>query len=346
MSQMEKTKLIIADYRKEDLELMKKVLSPENYEIQTVSTGVEALNYIVSFKPEIIILDVNLQDSTGYDICRAVRKEYLHVPSQIIIVSDSDGHNNLQKTVEAGGDDFISKPFDPQEFSARVKAAKIRLEQQMTILREKEFYRRAVKQEEELTSKILDQNIHLKDAYQKLISANKELSETNKHLEKIAKYDFLSGLLNRMSLFTMIEVEIDRCLRTGLPLSGVMMDIDNFKEINDNFGHHYGDAVIQEIGTRLLKTMRKYDYAGRYGGEEFFIILPNTEKYQAISIAERFRGYLQENPILAEDITIPITASFGISTYKPGDNMQSWVSRADKAMYEAKQSGKNKVYSE
>ena len=339
-------KILTADNDRKNLDFMTGLLSGENYECLALSSGQDLLDRIGSFLPNIVVMEVNFRGLDGYNLVREIKKAYLHIPCQIIAVSRQNEYYNLVKTVEAGGDDFMSKPLDNLEFIARVKAAEIRFINQFAILHEKDFFRKAVKQEEELSSKILDQNIHLKEAYQKLISVNRELSESNRHLEKIAKYDALSGLLNRMSLYNMLEVEIDRCLRTGLPLSGIMLDIDNFKDINDNYGHHYGDMVIQEFGKRLIKTMRKYDYAGRYGGEEFFLILPNTDKFQAVSIAERFRKQLEELPIEVEDAKIPMTASFGISTYKPGDNRQSWVSRADKAMYTAKQSGKNRVFSD
>ena len=169
------------------------------------------------------------------------------------------------------------------------------------------------------------------------------LEEANKRLEQVARYDTLSGLLNRASLLSAMDVEIERSVRSKTALSGIMMDIDNFKDINDSFGHLYGDHVISEIGRRLLQSLRKYDHAGRYGGEEFFIVLPNTTIEQAYVIAERFRRELQSQPIMHSGAELAVTASFGIAQFQVGETRVMWLGRADKLMYLAKQAGRNRV---
>ncbi|HEQ71553.1 MAG TPA: GGDEF domain-containing protein, partial [Spirochaetia bacterium] len=201
-------------------------------------------------------------------------------------------------------------------------------------------------QEEQLSSKILDQNIFLKKAFQAVAKENKELKKLKKELEKIAMYDTLSGLLNRLSLFNRLDIEIERAMRAMFPLSGIMLDIDHFKLINDNFGHQCGDLVIREIGERLRNQLRKYDYAGRYGGEEFFIILPNTNLSQAETIGERFRKEIEKSKFICGDEEIAITVSLGISQYRASESREKWIDRADKAMYKAKQMGRNCVCTE
>ena len=143
-----------------------------------------------------------------------------------------------------------------------------------------------------------------------------------------------------------MDVEIDRSIRTGLPLAGVMFDLDHFKEINDNYGHQHGDETIRAIGRKLLGVMRKYDNAGRYGGEEFFILLPNTRSEQAVMIAERFRKELEGLTVEYLDNTIQVSASFGVAEFAPGESRESWINRTDKAMYQAKQEGRNRVRSD
>jgi diguanylate cyclase (GGDEF)-like protein len=122
-----------------------------------------------------------------------------------------------------------------------------------------------------------------------------------------------------------------------------MVDIDRFKNINDNFGHQCGDMVIREIGARLSAGLRKYDYAGRYGGEEFFVVLSNSSEDQAMRIAERFRRDMEECRLECGGETIAITVSIGVARYVPGESQESWIERADRAMYQAKQGGRNKI---
>ena len=159
----------------------------------------------------------------------------------------------------------------------------------------------------------------------------------------LASLDPLSGLLNRRTLFQRIEIEIERSLRLGLPLTGIMIDIDHFKRVNDNFGHPCGDMVIREIGARLTRSLRKYDYAGRYGGEEFFVLFSNTTAELAHTIAERFRKDVEEASFRWENEELKLTVSIGISQYVPGETPDRWISRTDAAMYRAKQRGRNQT---
>jgi diguanylate cyclase (GGDEF)-like protein len=143
-----------------------------------------------------------------------------------------------------------------------------------------------------------------------------------------------------------MEVEVERAIRTGMPLAGIMFDIDKFKQINDNYGHVCGDLVIEEIGALMRRSLRKYDHAGRYGGEEFFIILPNTTGAQAYGWAERFRDSLAALEISFGGKIVPVTASLGVAQFRIGENREAWVSRADKAMYLAKEGGRNRTVME
>ncbi|HUI70892.1 MAG TPA: GGDEF domain-containing protein, partial [Spirochaetia bacterium] len=188
-------------------------------------------------------------------------------------------------------------------------------------------------------------NQSLKEAYDKIRKLNEELENANKELEQIAAFDCLSGLLNRRSLFTRMAIEIERCIRLEVPMAGLMIDIDRFKEINDNYGHQCGDMVIKEIGGQLSRGLRKYDYAGRYGGEEFFIMLPNTTEEQAVGISERFRHDMEQAAFTCDGETFHVTISIGVSCYRSGEAQEAWIERSDRAMYQAKQAGRNRVAS-
>jgi diguanylate cyclase (GGDEF)-like protein len=192
-------------------------------------------------------------------------------------------------------------------------------------------------------SSLLAENRELRREYQKVRRINEDLERSCQELEMLASLDPLSGLLNRRTLFQRIEIEIERSLRLGLPLTGIMIDIDHFKRVNDNFGHPCGDMVIREIGARLTRSLRKYDYAGRYGGEEFFVLFSNTTSELARSIAERFRKDVEDSAFPWENEMLKLTVSIGISQYIPGESPERWISRADAAMYRAKQRGRNQT---
>ncbi len=280
----------------------------------------------------------------GMDFLRNLRTIFFQEPVQIIAgVSDPD---RARKALENGADDVFLVSLDPGEMVIHILAADLRLRAQIRVFGNLDFFMKAAKQEEELSARILGQHMELKEAFQNIETVNQELEEANKQLERIARYDTLSGLLNRASLFAAIDTEIERSVRTGATLSGIMIDIDNFKTINDTYGHLHGDRVIAEIGRRLTEMLRKYDLAGRYGGEEFFVILPNSTLQQAYLIAERFRKRLERDSFEFAGETVVVTASFGVAERASKETREGWISRCDAQMYRAKAAGRNRVAGE
>ncbi len=151
--------------------------------------------------------------------------------------------------------------------------------------------------------------------------------------------DFLTGLFNRRYLEEILRWEIEFSKRYGHPLSVILLDVDNFKCINDKYGHQTGDLVLKKLAELLKKNLRKSDIVARYGGEEFIIILPDTDIKGAVKVAEKLRKAIEKLSING----IKITASFGVSQLKDDDDIQKLIKRADKALYIAKRSGKNTV---
>lgn len=290
-----------------------------------------------------VVLTLALK-SEGVDFLRNMRTIFFQEPVQIVAGVSSTSH--ARKVLEYGADDAFLVSLDPGEIVIRLLAAVLRLRAQIRIFGNLDFFMKAAKQEEDLSSRILDQHMELKEAFQNIETVNQELEETNKQLERIARFDTLSGLLNRATLFAAIDTEIERSARTAARLSGIMIDIDNFKTINDTFGHLHGDRVIAEIGRRLTDMLRKYDLAGRYGGEEFFVILPNSTLQQAHLIAERFRKRLERDPFEFAGETVVVTASLGVAEYQTSEKREGWISRCDRQMYRAKTAGRNRVAGE
>jgi diguanylate cyclase (GGDEF)-like protein len=163
--------------------------------------------------------------------------------------------------------------------------------------------------------------------------------------EKEARHDFLTGLPNRQAYQERITQETDRSRRYGRPLSILMVDIDNFKLVNDSLGHKWGDIVLQKVAEQLSNNLRNLDFVARYGGEEFIIILPETGLAGAIETANRLRLAIKETPVQTANGLLAVTASIGVSSNLvkgPTDHTQM-ASDADQALYQAKKSGKDRV---
>jgi diguanylate cyclase (GGDEF)-like protein len=172
-----------------------------------------------------------------------------------------------------------------------------------------------------------------------------ELEASRLALARMATHDGLTDIFNRRYFDTCFAAESLRTVRVRQPMSVLMVDADEFKKINDRYGHATGDRVLQGIAAACAATLRPYDVLARYGGEEFVALLPSTTLEQACEIAERVRAAVESLTILsATDQPIPVTVSLGVGTLQPDDdaNPETILLQADKALYEAKRSGRNR----
>lgn len=161
---------------------------------------------------------------------------------------------------------------------------------------------------------------------------------------RLATVDALTGLMNRRAVTHALEHEIERARRYGHALCIALLDVDQFKMINDRYGHVTGDAVLSALGGLLTATARKTDIAARWGGEEFVVALTSSNLRGAAAFAERLRAAVEALIVKdAEGAPVPITASIGLAEYQPGDTLDALVDRADRAMYQAKSTGRNRV---
>jgi len=169
-------------------------------------------------------------------------------------------------------------------------------------------------------------------------------AQLHAEVQKLAITDGLTGLYNRRGFDELGKREIERLRRFGHPLAAMMIDIDIFKNINDSYGHHTGDQVIQHVAKRLAGSLREVDILGRFGGDEFNVLLPETDLFTASSVAERLRVSVQDTPILIETVPIKVTISIGVAKAAADiPNLDTLLGRADKALYIAKQGGRNRV---
>ncbi len=181
-----------------------------------------------------------------------------------------------------------------------------------------------------------------------LQSENLDLVMRNRILSEISARDALTGLYNRWYVMEKIDSEMNRALRHGSPMSLLMLDLDHFKRVNDSFGHTVGDEVLKSVGQVLRESCRVYDVPGRYGGEEFCIVLPETRVGNTTAVAERIRSRLAATELAVGDTSITVTASIGVagmdSVADEGVvSATALVERADRALYSAKHHGRNRV---
>ncbi|MCX6545203.1 MAG: GGDEF domain-containing protein [Acidobacteria bacterium] len=202
-----------------------------------------------------------------------------------------------------------------------------------------------LRKEKRLTRSQIDKIEYLN---RELLSSLENLDTRNREIQELVVTDKLTGLYNRHYLMTSLEDEIDRCQRRENRFALMMIDVDNFKSINDDYGHSSGDAMLACLGGLLRKQTRKHDRPFRYGGEEFVVILPDTDLTIAWVVAERIRTTFEKEQITVETKDAPLTAvsrtlSIGLARYEQGLTPEALLMQADDAMYRAKSQGKNRV---
>lgn len=222
----------------------------------------------------------------------------------IVLLADESEEERLVRALELGINDYVVRPIDKQELLARVR----------TQIRRKRY------------------NEHLRQSLTQTI--------------EMAVTDGLTGLHNRRYLDSHLKTLFERAMNRRRPLSLMITDIDRFKAINDTYGHDAGDEILREFAARLRKNVRGIDLACRYGGEEFVVVMPDTEPALANIVAERVREQIARQPFMVsgQDEPINVTISIGLAGIRHAeDTVAGLVKRADKALYEAKSAGRNRV---
>jgi diguanylate cyclase (GGDEF)-like protein len=297
-------RILVVDDSPDNLEVLSTRLRFRGYEVETASRGTEAIEQITKSPPDLVLLDVMMPDLDGYEVTRRVKNDAALPFIPIILVTARDSTQDKVTGLDAGADDYLTKPINFPELEARVRS----------MLRIKE----------------------LQD----------ELEVKNKELEQLSISDGLTGLFNHRHIQEVVHEEYERARRTGEPLSVIMLDFDHFKRVNDAYGHQVGDRVLQEMAEILRKTAREIDKLGRYGGEEFIAVLPETDPENATVFAERVRERVERHPFaVGRAEPLHLTVSAGTATYPyPGVyNPRTLVQRADQALYAAKAAGRNCV---
>lgn len=171
----------------------------------------------------------------------------------------------------------------------------------------------------------------------------RDIRALNLKLEEMAHVDQLTGVYNRRWLMERLQEERNRCARLGSPSALIMLDVDHFKKVNDDWGHQAGDTVLSELGKVMKEHARNYDIVGRYGGEEFVILLPGVDGPTGYELAENLRQRVESEITIPGSDSVAVTISAGLAVYREGYREEDWLAAADVALYAAKRSGRNRV---
>jgi len=177
---------------------------------------------------------------------------------------------------------------------------------------------------------------------QRIIALHNQLIQAREAMREQATRDALTGAWNRGAILEILQREFDRSRRIHSRLTALMLDLDHFKRINDTHGHQAGDAVLREVAKRVQSVLRPYDCLGRYGGEEFVVVVSGCDAACAIGLAGRLRNSVAATPIKTATDTIPVTLSLGVATLGEDISPESLIRRADEALYRAKEAGRNR----
>jgi len=448
--------ILVVDDVPANIKLLEAKLNKEYYDVLTAKDGFEALKQVKEHKPDLVLLDVMMPGMDGFEVCQKLKEdnEVSHIP--VVIVTALSEKTDRLKGLNAGADDFLTKPINDMALFARVKSL-IRLKQLMDevrlrdktshemgidneasgaflsdvsgakillvdddevqakqlVTRLSETYKVEYVQEPEnalakanegdfdvilistqlngvdglrLASQIKSQEttrnvpllvlvdeedtnlmykaleMGINDYLVVPVDKNEMMARVRSQIRRkkyqealksnyqksisMAITDALTGLYNRHYLNSHLGNMVKQSLKNNKSLALMMMDMDHFKSVNDTYGHDVGDMILKQLAALIIESSRSAELAARFGGEEFVVLMPETDEQSAIQAAERIRALIETTPFKINDKgdTINKTLSIGVSSLHPdGDSGESLLKRADEALYEAKHGGRNQV---
>ena len=302
--------ILIVDDHEDNVELLRARLEAWGFETRTATDGEAALASVEATPPDLILLDVMMPKIDGIEVARRIRanKSLPFIP--IIMQTALDSTEHKVEGLDAGAHDYITKPIEFAELRARVNSM-----------------------------------LQIKRLQEELAERERQLREVNEKLLFISRVDGLTEVDNRRHLEERLKEMWEHASRLGEELGCVMCDIDKFKSVNDTYGHQVGDEVLRQFAAILKREAREIDRVGRYGGEEFMLLLPGSGIEDAATFAERVRKATEEHTFTFEGGELKRTASFGVSAWPNGriDDAEGLVKAADDALYVAKETGRNRV---
>lgn len=303
-------RILIVDDHPDNIEIIDARLSSRGYRIESASNGQEALEMVHRDPPHLILLDVMMPLMDGFEVSRRIKSDPRLPFIPIILVTARGETEDKVEGLDAGADDYLTKPINFPELEARVRSM-----------------------------------LRIKKLQDQLDGKNRELETANRQLRELSITDGLTGLFNHRHVHELLREECERSKRSGDPLGVIMFDLDRFKNLNDTHGHPMGDVVLAETARILNENAREIDMIGRYGGEEFIAVLPESSEEEAVLFAERVRGAVESFVYRAEGIEIRMSISAGVAAGNMNgvQNPDELIKQADRALYAAKEAGRNRV---
>ena len=296
-------KILIADDSLTQRVMLEAIVKRWEFEAVIAEDGQQALQILSApDAPRLVLLDWEMPGLDGLEVCRRVRENKNEAPPYILLLPARSETADIVAGLDAGANDYISKPFENTELHARLRVGA------------------------------------------RMLDLQRELISAREALEFQANHDSLTGLLNRGAVMRAMEQEMERVRRTGHALQIGLIDVDHFKQINDTHGHPAGDAVLQEMARRIEAILRPYDLVGRYGGEEF-LVLVSSEIADARELCERLRSGIADQSFTAGEVALRVTVSGGFVPFIAQDarGAGELLAVADNLLYEAKAAGRNQI---
>lgn len=324
MLRINELKVLLVDNNIENLMKIEALLKKLYITVLKAQSGEEALRYMISHEMFLVIMAVEMENMDGFQTAEMMRKDQNIKNIPIIFVTSANKERQyIFKGYQLGAVDYLFKPIDPVIITSKVKVFM-------------DMYKKnyLLKVKTDLLERKLEELIQLR--------------ESNYELERLSFYDSLTGISNRRRFDEILDIEWKRALRERKEISLIMIDVDNFKCYNDNYGHTFGDESLRKVASAINYTVqRSSDLVARYGGEEFVALLPSTSNKGAIEIAEKIRKSIELLNIKHEysDISDKLTVSLGVNSVVPNISKCKieFIEQADRALYSAKSKNKNKV---
>jgi len=276
--------------------IVEDILKTDSLDIVKAYTGEDGLSLANDLVPNLILLDLILPKTNGFEICKQLKNSSITANIPVMFITAKQNSDIIIQCFECGGVDYIAKPFVPMELKARVM-------------------------------------VHLENQ-----RAKNELNMIIREMTKLVNHDYLTKIYSRRYFTDKLKMQLDNRTENMVIALG---DIDNFKRVNDTYGHYVGDQVLNSVASIMNEVCRENDIVARWGGEEFIIFFPDLTVDMAKTFIETIREKIAQKKMKYKEDYFSVTITFGLAQISPELTMEKNISFADTALYQGKESGKN-----